>query len=301
MLGMLFRGVFLIGVLGWYSTNVWKLIDGYFRDQFRNYLEEEYRKNPRMKADLQAAATAGKADPIAAVLEAEAEAESTVALSREILETCERSGCPVETAANDSAPSRREERKPAPEEVTGGGTSENGAASDSIDKNAFLGTTAESKLETGKSSDRDRESPAVRSNAIRRGEEHDPRWKKRSEHRRSSVKRTKGRSRLASPGNVPSKDDVLPREAEAPRKRTVKTITLTKKDFVSVQDASNDDFWEFEEDADEREPLEGILVSQLPFKPTIDGIGDLERVTADEYCPLTLEDEASCGETVKWP
>lgn len=288
MLGMLFRGVFLIGILSWYSTNVWKLIDDYFRDQFRNYLEEEYRKHPRMKSDLQATAAVGKGDPVATVKEA----EPTVALSREILETCDSigDGCPVETAANDSAASQG--REPAREEVTGG-TSENEAASSgSTDKNAFLGTTAESKLENRKSSDNDQESLAE----IHRSGDHDLR-QTRFADRRSSAKKRKGKTnaRSATPRDIP------PRAAETPKKRTVKTITLTERDFISARDTSNDDFWEFEEDADQREPLEGILVSQLPFSPRIDGIGDLERVTADEYCPLTLEDETSCGETVKWP
>lgn len=293
MLGILFRGVFLIGVLTWYSTNVWKLIDGYFRDQFRNYLEEEYRKNPRMKSDLQATATVGKGDPVSKVKEA----EPTVALSREILETCDSigDGCPVETAANDSAGSQEQGREPAREEVTGG-TSENETASGSNDKNAFLGITAESKLENRKSSDNDQEFLDSRSDAIHPSDDHDLPQPK-PEDRRSSAKKRKGKTNARSATPM----DILPRAAKTPKKRTVKTITLTEKDFISARDTSNDDFWEFEEDADQREPLKGILVSQLPFSPRIDGIGDLERVTADEYCPLTLEDETSCGETVKWP
>ncbi|XP_076656099.1 uncharacterized protein LOC143360832 [Halictus rubicundus] len=302
MLGMLFRGVFLIGVLTWYSTNVWKLIDGYFRDQFRNYLEEEYRKNPRIKSDLQTAAaavtaTAGKVDPVATAKEAE---PTTVAPSRSILETCESTGCPVEIAANDStASSQGRERDTAREEEVTGGTSENEAAGGSTDKNAFLGTIAESKLENRKSPGNDQESLDSRSEATHRNDDDDDRdlRQKRREDRRSSAKRKNGKTnaRSATPRDIP------PREAGTPKKRTVKTITLTERDFVSVKDTSNDDFWEFEEDADRREPLQGVLVSQLPFRPRIDGVADLERVTADEYCPLTLEDETSCGETVKWP
>lgn len=290
MLGMLFRGVFLIGILTWYSTNVWKLIDGYFRDQFRNYLEEEYRKNPRMRPDLQAATAAGKADPVAAAKEG----ESTVAPSREIPETCESSGdggggCPVETAASQA-------REPAREEVTGG-TGENETASGSIDKNAFPGTTAESTPENRKSSDDDQES----ADAVQRRDDRDPRQRKNLEDRRSSTEKRKGK-RNARSAAAATPRDIPPREAGTSKKRAVKTITLTERDFVSARgDTSNDDFWEFEEDVDRREPLEGVLVSQLPFSPRIDGIGDLERVTADEYCPLTLEDETSCGETVKWP
>lgn len=52
MLALVIRGVVLLGVLGWYSTGVWKMIDSYFKDRFDKYLREEYAKNPRMKADF---------------------------------------------------------------------------------------------------------------------------------------------------------------------------------------------------------------------------------------------------------
>ncbi|XP_078032638.1 uncharacterized protein LOC144467620 [Augochlora pura] len=277
MLGMLFRGVFLIGILSWYSTNVWKMIDGYFRDQFRSYLEEEYRKNPRMRAELQTASV-GKDDPAAAI------PETTVVPSREILEACESTVCPIEIVGNDTGQ----------KEVTGG-TSENEAGSESIDKNAYLGTTAESQqLESRKSSEADQESrPGVNR------DDHDLQHDQLDEDRRSSPSPAKKKRSKTNAKSTTPRD--IARDPATPKKRTVKTITLTEKDFISVMGTSNDDFWEFEEDADEREPIEGILVSQLPFRPKIDGIGYLERVTADEYCPLTLEDEPNCGDTVKWP
>ncbi|XP_033335834.1 uncharacterized protein LOC117226014 [Megalopta genalis] len=276
MLGMLFRGVFLIGILSWYSTNVWKLIDGYFRDQFRNYLEEEYRKNPRMRSDLQTASV-GKDDPATVM------PETTVAPSREILEACESAVCPVEIAGNDTGR----------EEVTGG-TSENEAESGSTDKNAYLGTTAESQLESRKSFEADQESRL----GVNR-DDHDLQHGELNDDRRSSPSPVKKKRSKTNTKSVTPRD--IARGPATPKKQTVKTITLTERDFDSVVDTSNDDFWEFEEDADERGPIEGILVSQLPFKPKIDGIGYLERVTADEYCPLTLEDEPNCGDTVKWP
>lgn len=52
MLALLFRGVCILGVVGWYSASLWTMIDGYFKDQFQRYLDEEYRLNPKMQADV---------------------------------------------------------------------------------------------------------------------------------------------------------------------------------------------------------------------------------------------------------
>ncbi|XP_043252858.1 uncharacterized protein LOC122397639 [Colletes gigas] len=287
MLGLIFRGVFLIGILTWYSTNVWKLIDSYFRDQFRSYLEEEYRKNPRMKSDVQGVSV-DKIDPVPVE-----SPQTTVEPPRDVTEVFQPEACTVEAAENDSAivePNREED-------VTGG-TSENKAAGGSTDKNAFLGTTAESELESRKSTDDEQES--------RRPINHDDRdleeAEKKKEDRRSVSAVSKNTRKRAKRDKKPTVSRDISRDNRSPRTRNVKTITLTETDFMSatINDESNDDFWEFEEDAVEKEPLEGILISELPFKPRAD-IGHLERVTADEYCPLTLEDEATCGDTAKWP
>ncbi|XP_076628760.1 uncharacterized protein LOC143345484 [Colletes latitarsis] len=287
MLGLIFRGVFLIGILTWYSTSVWKLIDSYFRDQFRNYLEEEYRKNPRMKSDVQGVSV-DKIDPVPVE-----SPQTTVEPPRDVPEVFQPEVCTVEAAENDSAivePNREKD-------VTGG-TSENKAVGGSTDKNAFLGTTAESELESRKSTDDEQES--------RRPINHDDRdleaAVKKKEDRRSVSAVSKNTRKRAKRDKKPTVSRDISRDNRSPRTRNVKTITLTETDFMSatINDASNDDFWEFEEDAVEKEPLEGILVSELPFKPRAD-IGHLERVTADEYCPLTLEDEATCGDTAKWP
>lgn len=286
MLGLIFRGVFLIGILTWYSTSVWKMIDSYFRDQFRSYLEEEYRKNPRMRSDVQvdsvdktnSAVTTPHPDP-------------TVEPSREILEAVETIARAVEAAENDSVETNGEPQ------VTGGTSENEAAAGGSTDKNAFLGTVAESELERRKSTENEQDSrqPINHDDRDLERRENDDRHRSVSRVSKSTVKRIKYDRKLAM------SRDIL-REKQLPKRRNVKTITFSEKDFKSVigNHVSNDDFWEFEEDADEKEPLEGILVSELPFKPRAD-IGDLDRVTADEYCPLSLEDEASCDETFKWP
>lgn len=286
MLGLIFRGVFLIGILTWYSTSVWKMIDSYFRDQFRSYLEEEYRKNPRMRSDIQAdsvdktdsAVTTPHPDP-------------TVEPSRESLEAVETITRAVEAAENDSVETNGEPQ------VTGGTSENEAAAGGSTDKNAFLGTVAESELERRKSTENEQDSrqPINHDDHDLERHENDDRHRSVSQVSKSTVKRIRYDRKLAM------SRDIL-REKQLPKRRNVKTITFSEKDFKSVisNHVSNDDFWEFEEDADEKEPLEGILVSELPFKPRAD-IGDLDRVTADEYCPLSLEDEASCDETFKWP
>lgn len=280
MLGLIVRGVFLVGILSWYSISVWKMIDGYFRDQFRSYLEEEYRKNPRMRTDVQSG-SADKSEPSLT--------DSTTEPPREILEAAETAARAVEAAENDSTLATSDEGR------TTGGTSGNGAvAGGSADKNAFLGTVAESW-------------PAERRKLAESGPEDsrqlindDDRDLEENERGRRSVSQaSKGTTRGR---RLPVPRDISRESPELPKRRNVRTVTFTERDFKSVirDYVSNDDFWEFEEDADEKEPLEGILVSELPFKPRAD-IGDLDRVTADEYCPLSLEDEASCDETFKWP
>lgn len=52
MLAFVLRGFFLVVIISWYSQGVWKTIDGYFRDRFQKYLQEEIAKNPRLRADM---------------------------------------------------------------------------------------------------------------------------------------------------------------------------------------------------------------------------------------------------------
>jgi hypothetical protein len=62
MLALIFRGFFLLGILSWYSTSLWRMIDSYFKDQFQRYLEEEYQRNPKMREDLHVHTTVDKSD-----------------------------------------------------------------------------------------------------------------------------------------------------------------------------------------------------------------------------------------------
>lgn len=97
-------------------------------------------------------------------------------------------------------------------------------------------------------------------------------------------------------------------------KKKIRTLTLTGQDFESVRRRRRftSDAREFDEFDEERNgaPSEkfhgdeegnaGIAVADLPFKPAID-VYDLERVSGEEFCPLTLEDDPSCEETRGWP
>jgi hypothetical protein len=61
-LAELFRGGFLIVILLWYSVSVWHAMDGYFRDEFKKYLEKEYKQNKHLKADMVAKIDSSEAE-----------------------------------------------------------------------------------------------------------------------------------------------------------------------------------------------------------------------------------------------
>ncbi|XP_011309134.1 uncharacterized protein [Fopius arisanus] len=230
MLAFALRGIVLVAVLSWYSTSIWKMIDGYFKNRFDKYLKEEFEKNPRMRADM-----AQKVPPV------------EVHTPQEFLDSCQLDSCPVDKAValegdkiSSISPSILEEN-----------------VSNVADDNLRM---EESKEESD-----------------------------RSAYRVSSgAKREKSRK-------------IILQSQESPKgkRKKVKTITLTEKDFEEVKKKmaiEDDDFTEFE---DEETP-EGILVSKLGFKPKAD-IGNLDRVTEDEFCPISLEYEGDCSETKTWP
>lgn len=49
MIGLLFRGFFLLGIVSWYSTGVWKFIDDYFRYEYKKYLTHEFKRNKHLQ------------------------------------------------------------------------------------------------------------------------------------------------------------------------------------------------------------------------------------------------------------
>jgi hypothetical protein len=63
----LFRGIFLIVILLWYSLSVWHAMDGYFREEFKKYLEKEYERNEHLKADTVAKIYGSEAESVRSV------------------------------------------------------------------------------------------------------------------------------------------------------------------------------------------------------------------------------------------
>jgi hypothetical protein len=49
---LLFRGFFLMGIISWYSMNVWNFIDGYFRNEYKRYLDDEVKRHPHLRPDV---------------------------------------------------------------------------------------------------------------------------------------------------------------------------------------------------------------------------------------------------------
>lgn len=293
MLTFIIRGVFLLSVLSWYSAIVWQIIDGYFQDQFRAYLQEEYRKHPRIKADVESAEAVDKGSAPSAL-------PAEPSLSHGIAETYDSNAvCPADIA--DACP-RAIVSSGKPEEAVAGGTSEIAVAvgAGTTDKNTFLANAVRSAQESRKppsgSDTRDKEQRPAAINQDGDREE--------DTIEGSVLSSEKLRRRLVKKRSLRvSKEVSREISRKMPRNQKVNTLVLTEADFAAarISDDGDDDFSEFEEEEkDQRVRVEGVLVSELPFKPKAD-ISGLDRVTAEEFCPLTLEDEASCGESTTWP
>lgn len=286
MLAFAVRGVVLLGVLSWYSATVWRMIDGYFKDQFRTYLQEQYRRYPRMRSDVE---NVGAVDKESASRLLPTESSHVEIYAPDVV-------CPADTA--DTCPPRVASGKTTAEEVAGGSSETAAAAAGSTDKNAFLKNATRSAQESRKlPGGSDMHDKERRSGAVNQYADHEEEAIKSS----TSAPRP-AKSRHRRDGRKPGVWARSSREKPA----RVHGVVLTDLDFAEARsndDGSCDDFAEFENDDEEGRsgrPAEGILVSKLPFKPKAD-IGDLDKVTVEEYCPLTLEDEASCGETAAWP
>lgn len=53
MFALLLRGFFLVGIISWYSTGVWKFIDDYFRNEFKSYLSKEFKRNKHLQLKME--------------------------------------------------------------------------------------------------------------------------------------------------------------------------------------------------------------------------------------------------------
>lgn len=283
MLAFAVRGVVLLGVLSWYSATVWKLIDGYFKDQFRDYLQNEYHKHPRMKVDVENIRIVDKRS-----VPSELSVESSLNYAEtydpdfsmtcpDIIDTCQQA---IGASSGKS------------EESVAGGTGENAADTVGIiGKNVFPEKTfpGRSELESRKS--------------LSGNDANDEECQQRfyGDRETEAIKESPSRRLNKKKLSKASKEILRETPQRKPKKRRINTIVLNV-DFTGakIRSDADDDFSEFGEEESQRIREEGILVSDLPFKPKAD-IGNLDRVTAEEFCPLTLEDEASCGETTTWP
>ena len=45
----MFRGIFLISIISWYSYGVFKMINEYFLSEYKSYLSTEFRRNKNFK------------------------------------------------------------------------------------------------------------------------------------------------------------------------------------------------------------------------------------------------------------
>ncbi|KAJ8674659.1 hypothetical protein QAD02_010445 [Eretmocerus hayati] len=278
MLPMLFRGVFLLAVVGWYSNSMWKMIDGYFKEQFQRFLNDEFDKNPRMRDDVLAfsdeLAQPTEAPPISAGLEdalvevlgpqsGPSESDSSASPSSSSADTTSFIGGGGEVAKVDENEVAAPLHDP-PDAATTDSTDDDG---DTTSSSSEAGPR-EPRFDTVK----DEENiPAL---TVEIGEP--PQLPESRESDQDAVK-----EKLRSPHRSPRKrkssglPQIGPMKSNEAGKRKKKQlqISLTSK---------------------------GVPVAELPFKPAID-LYDLEKVSPEEYCPLSLDEDPTCEQTQPWP
>lgn len=325
MLGLVVRGVLLVVFLGWYSSSVWRMIDGYFKDRFQQYLHNEYKINPRIREDIESYALSEREKSAPPAEKTEVSDTTTAAISREterdkdvVGERASRSNVrridsPAAAAHDQSVVAVLESGPAVPvksDDMSAGSAGENGdgkAATAVIDKNAFLGSSESSARPHHASRKtrvirRDEATTIIRDvvadNNKRRQLNYD------GEITKIAATSIKGRTRQKNKrrsirfpsGATARKGSLLPESID------VKLTSCTLEYDFSEFDETEGDNMDSRRSCccEDEERVEGIRVKDLPFKPRLD-IGQLERVTPDEYCPLTLDEEATCGETAKWP
>ncbi|XP_044008109.1 glycosyltransferase-like protein gnt14 [Aphidius gifuensis] len=224
MIAILIKSVLLFGVIGWYSTNVWKIIDVYFKEKFEKYLQDEYAKNPKMKIDIQS--------PI---------------INEEIISTISNNDyCNFENCPDNKINSKTLENL-------------NTLKSDNSKKIELI-SNEEKKLKP------------IENNKININN---------NEKIKTKIKNSKLLINKKTNNNNNGKKK--------------KKLSDKKK---KVKSQLNDDFSEF--DYENEKPHEGIPISELGFKPKAD-IGKLDRINAEEFCPISIDDNSDCFETKKWP
>lgn len=314
------------------------MIDTYFKEKFDIYLQQEFKKNPRMREHVETEEKlskeivrnkvdeepAGKESPISPI---DRQQESCQRLGDLGDEVCSMDGSIVENMAagddtvtgsaslltkgeatiddNRSGESEVIDKKGATltrslvEEVSTKDVSANEKSLQPALIEAEIVKEASGENVTPKTAN-----PEVDFSKVTRSQIDDP-AAIIAESKQLTQKKKNQLTLLRKKSSLSPKVEEANEVNEKKKKQRFKTIFFTEKDFrdAKIHGGWKDyDFMEFDdedEDADRASP-EGILVSQLPFKPRAD-IGKLERVTEDEFCPLTLEDEADCDEVRIWP
>lgn len=117
-----------------------------------------------------------------------------------------------------------------------------------------------------------------------------------------------------SPPQTQKKSKAKKRKLKVATKRKIKqrekipTLKLSSDDFDEAAGFFEFDYEDgedgfvdyFENDDGNDEDFKGIRVKDLPFRPMID-VYDLERVSEEEFCPLSLHDDPTCDELRSWP
>ncbi|XP_043270746.1 uncharacterized protein Xport-B [Venturia canescens] len=336
MLILVFRGVFLLGILSWYSTHVWKMIDTYFKERFDKYLQQEFEKNPRMREHVDIEEKSSREIVKNEVQEDFGKKKTPISPIDRHQESCKSIGdlgeemCSIdelnmkEIAGDDTGTGSASFVSKEGEAIDDSGSSESEVIETKVatptgnhlekvftkdisklDEKPLKSASTEGEIMKETSGENVTSKMAsleadfskvtksqVDGSAMIDGSE----WPLKKKKKKSTVKKKwPMRTKLEEENEVKKKTT----------KQRVKTISFTEKDFrdAKIHGGWKDyDFMEFDDEDEDanRDPQEGILVSQLPFKPRAD-IGKLERVTEDEFCPLTLEDEADCDEVRTWP
>ncbi|XP_014208829.1 transcription initiation factor TFIID subunit 7-like [Copidosoma floridanum] len=357
MLALIFRGVVFLGVVSWYSSSVWKAIDGIFKDQFQRYLDAEYKLNPRMREHVQRT----EIDKLGSKLADPSVPSSLGSVTvQRLLETCDGLGdaCTVDEAVTALDRSRDESMPPAESfETAPGAAGDTGLEEEKevgrpvlrTDESAFQNGDAEppdkrelplepgaieftAKENMGKTTKIDLENNALslepepeisEQPAIKAGElslldpkeqleDHShvrPSWQAKNEPAQKNRKFRRGPLIGAKFEKVLKRREYIQVEDFGRKRRVIASDNVDEEEEEEDEEWENykeydRDFSEFDDESGEderaRRPVDGIAVAELPYRPAVD-IYDLERLAAEEFCPLTLDDDPSCDETRAWP
>ncbi|CAB0038249.1 unnamed protein product [Trichogramma brassicae] len=290
MLGVLFRGVFFLGVIGWYSSSLWRMIDGYFKDQFQRYLEEEYRRNPKMRDNvainnvIPAAADKLENPPPIDTDDARLVAES-------LQDTCSSDG---DKCQADTVEPRRESRSSSSslagelvavaenevarpveqseflrEEEDRGGSGNSGAGHDDDDVTTTAATTTSEPLPLDRIDEQTFSSRAAADVAVDDDnieeinievssgrvaiEESKPREEKATKAAAAVVPKPAARKRRKSSARSPTSIGAKPATSKVGKKRKIKLLSLTNEDFERAREQRRRKYKRFNEQEEEEE------------------------------------------------